>query len=175
MDSRTSQLSIKGSFGSIQRQMILSFFFSSARETLVTLLQDIYSTVQYSTYLTRTTKHNKLIQFPVCADVGVLFVLDILLHANLRSGDFFGQLHVCKKHIQTRFSLQQFRFWSITQSEMLCYVSVQCYLRQSYGSDFSVGSPYVLILSVYLSYLDQVLLPMAVMPFIYQNKAQKSF
>ena len=126
MDSRTSQLSIKGSFGSIQRQMILSFFFSSARATLVTLRQDIYSTVQYSTYLTRTTKHNKLIQFPVCANVGVLFILEILLHAS-------------KKHIQTRFSLQQFRFWSITQSEMLCYVSVQCYLRQSYGSDFSMG------------------------------------
>ena len=46
--------------------------------------------VLYGAYLTRTTKHNKLIQFPVCADVGVLFVLDILLHANLRSGDFFG-------------------------------------------------------------------------------------
>ena len=34
----------------------------------------------------------KLIQFPVCADVGVLFTLDILSRA-------------CKKHIQSRFSL----------------------------------------------------------------------
>ena len=34
----------------------------------------------------------KLIQFPVCADVGVLFTLDILSRA-------------CEKHIQSRFSL----------------------------------------------------------------------
>ena len=37
-------------------------------------------------------KQNKLIQFPVCANVGVLFTLDILSKA-------------CKKHIQTQFSL----------------------------------------------------------------------
>ena len=30
------------------------------------------------------------------------------------------------------------------------------------------------ILTVYLSYLDQVLLPIAVMPFIYKNEAQKN-
>ena len=35
---------------------------------------------------------NKLIQFPVCANVGVRFTLDILSQA-------------CEKHIQTRFSL----------------------------------------------------------------------
>ena len=29
-----------------------------------------------------------------------------------------------EKHIQTQFSLWQFRFWSITQPEMLCYVSM---------------------------------------------------
>ena len=56
-------------------------------------------------------QQNKLIQFPVCANVGVLFTLDILSQA-------------CEKHIQTRFSLQQFRFWSITQPIMLCHVSV---------------------------------------------------
>ena len=32
-----------------------------------------------------------------------------------------------EKHIQTQFSLWQFRFWSITQPEMLCHVSM-CYL-----------------------------------------------
>ena len=37
-------------------------------------------------------QQNKLIQFPVCANIGVLFTLDILSQA-------------CEKHIQTRFSL----------------------------------------------------------------------
>ena len=48
-------------------------------------------------------QQNKLIQFPVCANIGVLFTLDILSQA-------------CEKHIQTRFSLWQCRFWSITQA-----------------------------------------------------------
>ena len=39
-----------------------------------------------------TQQQNKVIQFPVCAKVGVLLRLDILLQA-------------CEKHIQTRFSL----------------------------------------------------------------------
>ena len=37
-------------------------------------------------------QQNKLIQFPVCANVGVLFTLDILSQA-------------CEKYIQTRFSI----------------------------------------------------------------------
>ena len=37
-------------------------------------------------------QQNKLIQFPVCADIDVPFTLDILSQA-------------CEKHIQTRFSL----------------------------------------------------------------------
>ena len=37
-------------------------------------------------------QQNKLIQFPVCANIGVLFTLDILSQA-------------CEKHIQTLFSL----------------------------------------------------------------------
>ena len=37
-------------------------------------------------------QQNKLTQFPVCANVGVLFTLDILPRA-------------CEKHIQTGFSL----------------------------------------------------------------------
>ena len=32
---------------------------------------------------------------------------------------------------------RNFWFWSITKSEMLRHVSTQCYLRRSYGSDFS--------------------------------------
>ena len=56
-------------------------------------------------------QQNKLIQFPVCVNIGVLFTLDFLSEA-------------CEKHIQIRFSLQQFRFWSITQPMMLCHVSV---------------------------------------------------
>ena len=39
-----------------------------------------------------TEQRNKLIQFPVCANFGVLFILDILSQA-------------CEKDIQTRFSL----------------------------------------------------------------------
>ena len=35
-------------------------------------------------------QQNKLIQFPVCANVGVLFTVDVLSQA-------------CEKHIQTRF------------------------------------------------------------------------
>ena len=37
-------------------------------------------------------QQNKVIQFSVCANVGVLYTLDILSQA-------------CEKHIQTRFSL----------------------------------------------------------------------
>ena len=37
-------------------------------------------------------QQNKLITFPVCANVGVLFTLGLLSQA-------------CEKHIQTRFSL----------------------------------------------------------------------
>ena len=40
-------------------------------------------------------QQNKLIQFPVCANIGVLFILDILSQA----------CEPCEKHIQTRFSL----------------------------------------------------------------------
>ena len=49
----------------------------------------------------------------ICANVGVLFSFEILLQAH-------------KKHLYTWFSLKQFQFWSITESEMLCHVSVEC-------------------------------------------------
>ena len=44
------------------------------------------------TFYLATQQQNELIQFPVCAKVGVLLSLDILSQA-------------CEKHIQTRFSL----------------------------------------------------------------------
>ena len=69
--------------------------------------------VVYGTYLAsqQNITNLKYIQFPVFDNIGVLFTLEILPQ-------------VCEKHIQTLFSLEQFRFWSITQSEMLCHVSV---------------------------------------------------
>ena len=58
--------------------------------------QDIkYSSIRpgfvYGIYLA-AQQQNKLTQFPVCANVGVLSTLDILPQA-------------CEKHIQTRFCL----------------------------------------------------------------------
>ena len=104
-------------------------------------------------------QQNKLIQFPVCTNVGVLFTLDILSQA-------------CEEHIQIPC-----RFWSITKPIMLCHVSVQsgafCQ-RHRAGDPISVAyfdrvALFFLILTIYLSYLDQVLLPIAVVPFIYWN------
>ena len=66
---------------------MLRFLYSSAKTTLMTLLQDIKNCM----VRIRTTKHNKLKQFPVCAKVGLFFSLGILLQA-------------CEKHIQTRLS-----------------------------------------------------------------------
>ena len=62
------------------------------------------------TYLA-AQQQNKLTQFPVCVNVGVLFSLEILPQAG-------------EKHTLTWFSLQQFQFWSITEPEMLCHVLV---------------------------------------------------
>ena len=72
-----------------------SIFFSSAYVTLLSttgknkLLK--HSSRIHMVYLA-AQQQNKLIQFPVCANVGVLFTLDILSQA-------------CERHIQTRFSL----------------------------------------------------------------------
>ena len=70
------------------------FFFSSAYDTLLSTTG--YKVLKYSSrihmvYLA-AQQQNKLIKFPVCANVGVLFTLGILSQA-------------CEKHIQTRFSL----------------------------------------------------------------------
>ena len=119
-------------------------------------------------YLAAQQQH-KLIQFPVCANISVLFTLDILSQA-------------CEKHIQTRFSLQHFRFWSITRPIMLCHVSVHsgafC-LRHRARDPISVAFfDRVALFSDFnhlFEILAQVLLPIAVVPFIYWNCAQKTF
>ena len=131
------------------------------------VLQDIMSQI-HMVYLA-AQQQNKLIQFPVCANIGVLFTLDILSQA-------------CQKHIRTRFSLWQFRFWSITQPIMLCHVSVHngtfC-LRQRARDPISVA--FFVRVALFSDFnhlfrlLDQVLLPIAVVPFIYWNYAQKTF
>ena len=73
-----------------------AIFFSSAYVTLPSTSTTGYKVLKYSSrihmvYLA-AQQQNKLKQFPVCANVGVLFTLDILSQA-------------CEKHIQTRFSL----------------------------------------------------------------------
>ena len=57
----------------------------------MTLLTTTGYEVLYGNYLA-AQQRNKLTQFPVCANVGVLFSLEILPQAS-------------EKHIQTRFSL----------------------------------------------------------------------
>ena len=71
-----------------------SIFIASAYVTLLSTTG--YKVLKYSSrihmvYLA-AQQQKKLIQFPVCATVGVLFTLDIMSQA-------------CDKHIQTRFSL----------------------------------------------------------------------
>ena len=95
----------------------------------------------------------------------------------LLSLDILSQ--ACEKHIETRFqALQQFRSWSITQP---CNVSVHRVLsdkdraRDPILVAFFIKSPNFLILTFHFSRLDQTWLPIAVVPFIYWNKAQKTF
>ena len=145
-----------------------SIFFSSAYVTLLSTTG--YKVLKYSSrihmvYLA-AQQQNKLIQFPVCANIGVLFTLDILSQA-------------CEKHIQTRFSLEQFRFWSITQPIMLCHVSVHsgafC-LRHRARDPISVAFfDRVALFSDFnhlpvFELLDQVLLPIAVVPFLVRGR-----
>ena len=74
---------------------VANFFFSNAYVTLLSttgknkLLK--HSSRIHLVYLA-AQQQNQRVQFPVCANVGVLFTLDILSQA-------------CEKHIQTRFSL----------------------------------------------------------------------
>ena len=71
-----------------------SIFFSSAYVTLLSTTR--YKVLKYLSQIhmvyLAAQQQNKLIQFPVCANVGVLFNIDILPQA-------------CEKHIQTRLSL----------------------------------------------------------------------
>ena len=68
-----------------------SIFFSSAYVTLLSTTG--YKVLKYSSRIHMAAQQqNKLIQFPVCVNIGVLFTLDFLSEA-------------CEKHIQTRFSL----------------------------------------------------------------------
>ena len=107
-------------------------FFPSAYVTLLSVIG--YKVLKYLSWIhmvyLAAQQQNKLIQFPVCANVGVLFTLDILSQA-------------CEKHIQTPFSLWQFQFWSITQAIMLCHVSVHsgafCCLRHRARDPISVA------------------------------------
>ena len=131
VEIRASQLYMKRCIWLNLQAKVARFFFLSAYVTLL-------STTGYKVlkYLSRihmvylaAQQLNKLLQFLVCANVGMLFTLDILSQ-------------VCEKHIQTRFSLQQFWFWSITQPIMLCHVSVHscpfC-LRHRAGDPISVA------------------------------------
>ena len=69
-------------------------FFSSAYVTLLSITG--YKVLKYLSWIhmvyLAAQQQNKLIQFPVCANVGVLFTLGILSQA-------------CEKHIQSIFSL----------------------------------------------------------------------
>ena len=71
-----------------------SIFFSSAYVTLLSTTG--YKALKYWSRIHKVylaaQQQNKLIQFPVCGNIGVLFTLDILSQAG-------------EKHIPTRFSL----------------------------------------------------------------------
>ena len=127
-----------------------------------------YATQNYRIYYLAAQQQHKL-QFPVCANM-VCFSAQKFCHS-LARGTYklnflpltisgFGVLHSQKYYVMS---------WCI-----------ECYLTKTeLGIRFQqpalIRSLYFLILTIYLSYLDQVLLPIAVMPFIYQNKAQKTF
>ena len=74
---------------------VANFFFSNAYVTLLSTTRKNkllkHSSRIHMVYLA-AQQQNQRVQFPVCANVGVLFTLDILSQA-------------CEKHIQTRFSL----------------------------------------------------------------------
>ena len=71
--------------------------------------QDI---VLYGTYLAAQQQY-KLMQFPVCGNVGVLFSLEILVQAS-------------EKHIQTQFSLWQFSVleYYTARNVMSCFSAI---------------------------------------------------
>ena len=76
-----------------------SICFSSAYVTLLSTTG--YKVLKYSSWIhmayLAAQQQNKLIQFPVCANIGVLLSLDILSQA-------------CEKHIQLDFLFSNFGF-----------------------------------------------------------------
>ena len=109
-----------------------------------------YTTVGYMNYcikycMAAHTNHFKLIQFPVCTHVGVLY----------SSGNTATGLR--KTHTNSIFYLASVVLDDYTvRNVKSCFSAI--WLRHGYGSDLT-RSVYFLILDVYLSYLDQVLLP----------------
>ena len=85
---------------------------------LITLLQD----VEYSKNSTPgcTTKHNKLVQFPVCAYVGVLFSLEIRPQA-------------CENTYKLDFLISNFGFGVLPSQK--CYVMFQYSAIQDRATD----------------------------------------
>ena len=116
------------------------------------------------TYLA-TQQQNKLTQFPVCVYVGVLlsFRNSATSQREAHTNPIFSLAISAVMHYTAR---------NVNYAMFRC---IDCYLTKTeLGIQFQqpalIRSLYFLILTVYLSYLDQVLLPIAVMPFIYQNK-----
>ena len=98
--------------------MYTQVFFSSVKPTTLIMLLQVTKYSMHGACLAAQPNITNLYSFQlICANVGVLFSLEIQL------------LQACKKHLYTWFPLKQFQFWSITQSEMLCHVSVECYLK----------------------------------------------
>ena len=106
------------------------------------------------TKLNITNLHN----FRFVLNVSVLSNLEILPRA-------------CEKHIQTRFSLQHFRFWGI--SSILCRQKMEPQIQFQQPS--LTRSPYFLIVIGYLSYLDQVFLPITVLLLYIRIKLNNNF
>ena len=111
-------------------------------------------------YLAAQQQQNKLIQFPVCANVGVLFTLDIRsvtgvreAHPNSISNFGFGVLH------------SPFQCIAVLWHRARDPISVAFFDRVALFSDFNH----------LFELLDQVLLSVAVVPFLYWNYAQKTF
>ena len=159
MESRASKLFIKRCIWLNKQAKVAQFFFSSA---YITLLITTGYKVLYGTYLAAHYTYRFVLML-------VCFSVQKFCHGLARSTykpDFlfsnfgFGVLHSQKSYIMFR--------------------CIECYVpKTELGIRFQqltlIRSLYFLILTIYLSYLDQVLPPIAVMPFIYQNKAQKTF
>ena len=164
MESRASKLSIKRCIWLNLQAKVAQLFF---RVLIFTLPSTTGYKVLYGTYLA-AHQQNKLLQVLVSANVGVLFSLEIPPQA-------------CISEYKPDFFFSNFGFGVLHSQK--CYAMFRCFecylTKRELGIRFQqpslIRSLYFLILTVYLSYLDQFLLPVAVMPFICQSKAQKAF